>query len=64
MIIISFLILFLAIVKDFIFPIGFFFVYLGFLSGTFTIHWSSGEKADYLFNSSLPIRPASRALRY
>ena len=30
MIIISFLILFLAIVKDFIFPIGFFFVYLVF----------------------------------
>ena len=42
---------------------GFFF-YLGFLSRTFTIHRTAGEGGGYLFNSSLPLPPASRTLRH
>ena len=42
----------------------FFFFYLGFLSRTFTIHRTAGEGGGYLFNSSLPLPPASRALRH
>ena len=42
----------------------FFFFYLGFLSRTFTIHETAGEGGGYLFNSSLPLRPASQTLRY
>ena len=42
----------------------FFFFYLGFLSRTFTIHGTAGEGGGYLFNSSLPLPPASRALRH
>ena len=42
----------------------FFFVYLGFLSGTFTIHGTAGEGGGYLFNSSLPLPPASQTLRH
>ena len=42
----------------------FFFFYLGFLSQTFTIHGTAGEGGGYLFNSSLPLPPASRALRH
>ena len=42
----------------------FFFFYLGFLSRTFTIHGTAGEGGGYLFNSSLPLPPASQTLRY
>ena len=41
-----------------------FFFYLGFLSRTFTIHRTAGEGGGYLFNSSLPLSPASQTLRY
>ena len=34
--------------------------YLGFLSQTFTIHRKSGDGREYLFNSSLPLPPASQ----
>ena len=37
-----------------------FFFYLGFLSRTFTIHGTAGEGGGYLFNSSLPLPPASK----
>ena len=40
----------------------FFFFYLGFLSRTFTIHGTAGEGGGYLFNSSLPLPPASQTL--
>ena len=42
----------------------FFFIYLGFLSRTFTIHGTAGEGGEYLFNSSLPLPPASQTLRH
>ena len=42
----------------------FFFFYLGFLSRTFTIHRTAGEGEGYLFNSSLPLPPASQILRH
>ena len=42
----------------------FFFSYLGFLSRTFTIHRTAGEGGGYLFNSSLPLPPASQTLRH
>ena len=42
----------------------FFFFYLGFLSRAFTIHGTAGEGGGYLFNSSLPLPPASQALRH
>ena len=42
----------------------FFFFYLGFLSRTFAIHGAAGEGGGYLFNSSLPLPPASRTLRH
>ena len=42
----------------------FFFFYLGFLSRTFSIHGTAGEGGGYLFNSSLPLPPASQALRH
>ena len=41
-----------------------FFFYLGFLSRTFTIHGIAGEGGGYQFNSSLPLPPASQALRH
>ena len=41
-----------------------FFFYLGFLSRTFTIHGTAGEGGGYLFNSSLPLPPASQTLRH
>ena len=44
--------------------IFFFFFYLGFLSRTFTIHGTAGEGGGYLFNSSLPLPPASQTLRH
>ena len=44
--------------------IFFSFFYLGFLSRTFTIHGTAGEGGGYLFNSSLPLPPASRTLRH
>ena len=44
--------------------LDFFFFYLGFLSRTFTIHGTAGEGGGYLFNSSLPLPPASQALRH
>ena len=40
------------------------FFYLGFLSRTFTIHETAGEGGGYLFNSSLPLPPASQTLRH
>ena len=40
------------------------FFHLGFLSETFTIHRAVGERRDNLFNSSLPLPPASQTLRY
>ena len=43
---------------------SFFFFYRGFLSRTFTIHGTAGEGGGYLFNSSLPLSPASQALRH
>ena len=42
----------------------FFFFCLGFLSRTFTIHGTAGEEGGYLFNSSLPLPPASQTLRH
>ena len=42
----------------------FFFLNLGFLSQTFTIHGTAGEGGGYLFNSSLPLPPASQTLRH
>ena len=50
-------------IRSDIFPYIFFF-YLGFLSRTFTIHGTAGEGGGYLFNSSLPLPPASQALRH
>ena len=41
-----------------------FFLYLAFLSRTFTIHKTAGEGGGYLFNSSLPLPPASQTLRH
>ena len=41
-----------------------FFFYLGFLSRKFTIYRTAGEGGGYLFNSSLPLPPASQTLRY
>ena len=41
-----------------------FFFYLGFLSQTFTFHGTAGEGGGFLFNSSLPLPPASQALRH
>ena len=41
----------------------FYFFYLGFLSRTFTTHRIAGEGGGYLFNSSLPLPPASQTLR-
>ena len=44
---------------------GVFFIYLGFLSRTFTIHRTAAQdNRGYLFNSSLPLRPASQTLRH
>ena len=39
------------------------FFYLGFVSWTFMIHRTAGEGGD-LFNSSLPLPPASQPLRH
>ena len=39
-----------------------FFFYLGFLSRTFTNHWTAGEGGGYFFNSSLPLPPSSQTL--
>ena len=39
------------------------FFYLDFLSGTFTIHRKPEKGGGYLFNSSLPLPPASQTLR-
>ena len=41
-----------------------FFFYLSFLSRTFTIHRTAGKGGGYLFNSSLPLPPASQTLRH
>ena len=40
------------------------FFYLGFLSRTFTNHRTAGERGGHLFNSSLPLPPASQTLRH
>ena len=37
---------------------------LSFLSRTFTIHGTAGKGGAYLFNSSLPLPPASQRLRH
>ena len=42
----------------------FFFFYLGFLSRTFTNHRAAGEGGGHFFNSSLPLPPASQAIRH
>ena len=42
----------------------FFFFYLGFLSRIFTIHRTAGEGGGYLFNSSLPLPPASQTHKH
>ena len=42
----------------------FFLFYLGFLSGTFTNHRTAGEGGGHFINSSLPLPPASQALRH
>ena len=41
-----------------------FFFYLGFLSWTFTIYRTTGERGGYLLNSSLPLPPASQTFRH
>ena len=41
-----------------------FFFYLGFLSQPFTNQRTAGEGGRYLFNSSLPLLPASQILRH
>ena len=41
-----------------------FFFYLGFLSRTFSNHRTAGEVGGHFFNFSLPLPPASRALRH
>ena len=41
-----------------------FFFCLGFLSRTFTIHRTAGEGRGHYFKSSLPLPPASQALRH
>ena len=46
------------------FSIFFFFLYLGFLSQTLTIHRTAGERGGYLINFSLPLPPAWRARTY
>ena len=38
--------------------------YLGFLSRTSTIQRTAGEGGGYFFNSSLPLPPASQAIRH
>ena len=48
----------------FSFCLFFFLFYLGFLSRTFTIHRTAVEGGGYLFNSSLPLPPASQTLRH
>ena len=47
-------------------PIQKYFLYffLDFLSGTFTIHRTTGEGRGYLFNPSLPFPPASQTIRH
>ena len=40
-----------------------FFFYLGFLSRILTNHRTAGEGGGHLFNSSLPLPPASQTLR-
>ena len=40
-----------------------FFIYLGFLSRTFTNHRTAGEGEGHFFNFSLPLPPASQTLR-
>ena len=41
-----------------------FFFYLGFLLRTFTNHRTAEEGGGHFFNSSLPLPPASQALRH
>ena len=40
------------------------FSYLGFHSQTFTNHKTAGERGGYLFNSFLPLTPASQTFRH
>ena len=42
----------------------YFFFYLGFLSWAFAIHRAAEKGGGQLFNSSLPLAPASRAFRH
>ena len=42
----------------------YFFFYLGFLSRPFTIHRTAREEGEHLFNSSLPLPPASQTFRH
>ena len=51
-------------ILSFFFFFFFFFFYLGFVSRTFTIHGTGGEGGGYLFNSTLPLPPASQTLRH
>ena len=39
-----------------------FLFYLGFLSRTFVTYRTVGERGDYIFNSSVPLSPASHTL--
>ena len=41
-----------------------FFFYLDFLSQLFTNHRTAGEGGGHFFNCSLPLPPASQALRH
>ena len=41
-----------------------FLFYLGFLSRTFVTYRTVGERGDYIFNSSVPLSPASHTLRH
>ena len=49
---------------NFIFLFFKFFFQLGFLSQPFTNDRTAGEGGGHLFNSSLPLQPASQTLRY
>ena len=40
------------------------FFYLAFLARTFMIHRTAGEGGGYLFNSSVPLPPASQTLTH
>ena len=48
----------------YIYQLVIFFFYLGLLSRPFTNHRNTGEAEGHVFNSSLPLPPASQTLRH